>query len=585
MVFQLIQMPSLLPKPMTLRLFTLVIASASLLLGCSSSDQYARLVLTNGKIVTVDSLQPEAEALAVMGDTIVAVGSSVDIASYIGPETQVLDLEGKLAIPGFIEGHGHYMGLGEAQMILDLTKARSWDDIVAMVGEAAEEAETGEWITGRGWHQEKWDSLPPGTVDGVPTHHSLSEVSPDNPVLLRHASGHAAFANRAAMETAGISPETPNPEGGELVRDARGELTGLLRETAEGLVGAARARARESMTDAEREEEARMQSALAAKESLANGITSFHDAGTSFATVDLMKQLADEGNLPVRLYVMIRANSEALAENLENYKFIGYGNNHLTVRSVKRSIDGALGSHGAWLLAPYRDMPSSVGLVTVDPDEVRRTAEVSLEHGFQVCIHAIGDRANQVVLDIFEDQYNQRPADDLRWRIEHAQHIHPDDIPRFGALGVIASMQGVHATSDGPWVYRRLGEERAESGAYLWQTLWQSGAVVTNGTDAPVEDVDPIASFHATITRELHDGSVFFPDERLTREQALQSYTLNNAYAAFEEDLKGSLTPGKLADITVLSQDIMTIPESEMLDTEVLYTIVGGDIRYQKADS
>lgn len=569
---------------MKFRLIAVTFFAYCLIVGCSTQDRYAHLVLTNGKIVTVDPDQPEAEALAVMGDTIAAVGSSADLAAFIGDATTVIDLEGKLAIPGFIEGHGHYMGLGESRMILDLTTARSWDDIVAMVAEAVETSESGEWITGRGWHQEKWDSLPPNTVDGVPSHHNLSRVSADNPVLLRHASGHAAFANRAAMDAAGISPETPNPEGGELVRDARGELTGLLRETAQGLVGAARARARETMTEMEREEEARMQASLAAEESLAKGITSFHDAGVSFATVDLFKQLADEGALPVRLYVMIRANSEALANNLADYKMIGYGNNHLTVRSVKRSIDGALGSHGAWLLEPYMDMPGSVGLATVNPEEIHRTAEISLEHGFQVCIHAIGDRANNEVLNIFEDLYARSIQQDLRWRIEHAQHIHPDDIPRFGALGVIASMQGVHATSDGPWVFRRLGEERAESGAYRWQTLWQSGAVVTNGTDAPVEDIDPLASFHATITRELQDGSVFFADERLTREQALQSYTLNNAFAAFEEDIKGSITPGKLADITVLSQDIMTVPESEILNTEVLYTIVGGNISYRNPD-
>ena len=577
-------MISLQPIPMKLRLVIATLFACCLIVGCSTQDRYAHLVLTNGKIVTVDPDQPEAEALAVMGDTIAAVGSSADLAAYIGDATTVIDLEGKLAIPGFIEGHGHYMGLGESRMILDLTTARSWDDIVAMVAEAVETSESGEWITGRGWHQEKWDSLPPNTVDGVPSHHSLSRVSADNPVLLRHASGHAAFANRAAMDAAGISPETPNPEGGELVRDARGELTGLLRETAQGLVGAARARARETMTEMEREEEARMQASLAAEESLAKGITSFHDAGVSFATVDLFKQLADEGALPVRLYVMIRANSEALANNLADYKMIGYGNNHLTVRSVKRSIDGALGSHGAWLLEPYIDMPGSVGLATVNPEEIHRTAEISLDHGFQVCIHAIGDRANNEVLNIFEDLYARSIQQDLRWRIEHAQHIHPDDIPRFGALGVIASMQGVHAISDGPWVFRRLGEERAESGAYRWQTLWQSGAVVTNGTDAPVEDVDPLASFHATITRELQDGSVFFADERLTREQALQSYTLNNAFAAFEEDIKGSITPGKLADITVLSQDIMTVRESEILNTEVLYTIVGGNISYRNPD-
>ena len=263
-------------------------------------------MLTNGKIVTVNAEQPEAEALAIMGDTIAAVGSNADIAAYIGEATTVIDLDGRLAIPGFIEGHGHYMGLGESRLILDLTTAKSWQDIVDMVAEAAESSESGEWITGRGWHQEKWDSLPPYTVDGVPSHHTLSDVSPDNPVLLRHASGHAAFANRAAMNAAGISPETPNPNGGELVRDARGELTGLLRETAQGLVSAARARDRQSMTEEELAAEARLQSSMAAEESLRKGITSFHDAGVSFATVDLFKELADEGALPVRLYVMIR---------------------------------------------------------------------------------------------------------------------------------------------------------------------------------------------------------------------------------------------------------------------------------------
>ena len=563
--------------------FITLTLSALLFFGCSS-DESADLVLTNGKIVTVDPSLPEAEALAVKGDTIVAVGTAEEIADHIGSQTLVVDLNGSLAVPGLIEGHGHFLGVGEAKMILDLTTAKSWEEIVAMVDSAATEAEQGEWITGRGWHQEKWDSIPPGSVEGVPTHHTLSAVSPDNPVLLRHASGHAGFANKAAMDAAGISPETPNPDGGELVRDLRGDLTGLLRETAEGLVGAARAKAREGMTREELEEELRTMAHLAAEEALTNGITSFHDAGVGFSTVDLFKELADEGNLPVRLYVMIRSNSTELEEKLASYRMIGYGNNHLTVRSVKRSIDGALGSHGAWLLEPYADMPNSRGLETTATDEVRATAEIAKAHDFQVNVHAIGDRANRVVLDLYESLYGNTD-NDLRWRIEHAQHIHPDDIPRFGSLGVIPSMQGVHATSDAPWVFRRLGEERAQSGAYRWQTLWQTGAVVTNGTDAPVEDIDPIASYYSTVTRVLSDGSMFYPEERLSREQALQSYTLNNAYAAFEEDIKGSLTPGKLADITVLSKDILTIPDEEILSTMVLYTIVGGVVKYEAITS
>ena len=560
--------------------FCALLLSAFLLFGCSSEES-ARLVLTDGKIVTVDPSLPEVEALAVSGDTIMAVGTSEEIAAYIGEETEVIDLEGRLAIPGFIEGHGHFLGIGESKMILDLTTTSSWEDIVAMVEEAALDAEPGEWITGRGWHQEKWDSIPAGTVEGVPTHHSLSEVSPENPVLLRHASGHAAFANRAAMNAAGISPETPNPAGGELVRDVRGELTGLMRETAAYLVATALEKSREGMSTAELDQERRTMARLAAEEALTHGITSFHDAGVGFGTVDFFRELADEGNLPVRLYVMIRSNSTNLAEQLGSYRMIGYGNNHLTVRSVKRSIDGALGSHGAWLLEPYADMPGSRGLETVAVEEIRATAEIAKAHDFQVNIHAIGDRANRVVLDIYESFYGTEDQD-LRWRIEHSQHLHPDDIPRFGNLGVIASMQGVHAISDAPWVYRRLGEERAASGAYRWQTLWQTGAVVTNGTDAPVEAIDPLASYHATVTRRLADGSVFYPEERLSREQALQSYTLNNAYAAFEEDIKGSLVPGKLADITVLSKDILTIPDEEILSTEVLYTIIGGNVLYQR---
>ena len=566
-----------------------IMLTTGLLAGCDEpaapqdAGTAADLILTNGKIVTVDSLRPEAEALAVTGGTITALGSSAEITDYIGAETRVIDLDGKLAIPGFIEGHGHYMGLGRARMILDLTQAKSWEEIVAMVAEAAEEAEPGEWITGRGWHQEKWETVPEGTVDGVPTHHSLSEASPDNPVYLTHASGHAAFANAEALRQGSVSPETPNPDGGEIVHDARGEPTGLLRETAQRLVGAALSKARETMTEEEVEEEQRTMARLAAEEALSKGVTSFQDAGSGFGTIDLFKQLADEGKLPVRLYVMIRSGNEALAENMAEYRMVGYGNNALTVRSIKWSIDGALGSHGAWLLEPYEDMPTSAGLNTADPADIARTTELALEHGYQVNVHAIGDRANREVLDLFETAFETAPdQQDLRWRIEHSQHLHPDDIPRFGSLGVIASMQGIHCTSDAPWVYKRLGAQRAEEGAYMWQKLWNSGAVVTNGTDTPVEDIDPIASFYATVSRKLADGSVFFADQRLSREQALQSYTLNNAYAAFEEDLKGSLTPGKLADIVILSKDIMTIPEDEIPTTEVLYTIVGGDVLYER---
>ena len=501
----------------------------------------------------------------------------------IGSDTKVIDLEGQLAIPGFIEGHAHFMGLGYSKMILDLTRARTWDELVAMVEEAAQNAEPGEWITGRGWHQEKWDEIPEGTVDGVPTHHSLSAISPENPVLLRHASGHASFANALALELGRISPETPDPDGGEIVRDIRGEATGLLRERAQGLVQQAYNQYQAQRTPEEIEADMRKQAQLAAQASLEHGITSFQDAGASFEEIDFFKILADENALPIRLYVMVRGESnESMEQQLSTYYLPDYGNHKLNVRSIKLVIDGALGPHGAWLLEPYADMPHSAGLNLAPIADLVRASEIAMQNGFQVCTHAIGDRANKEVLDIYENIFaTSSDPEDLRWRIEHAQHLHPDDIQRMADLNVIASMQGVHATSDGPWVIKRLGEIRAAEGAYMWQALWQAGALVTNGTDAPVEHISALESYYATVSRRMSSGDVFFPDQRLDRLQALKSYTINNAYAAFEEDIKGSLVPGKLADITVLSKDILTVPEEEILETEVVYTIVGGKIEYQ----
>ncbi|MEQ9105768.1 MAG: amidohydrolase [Rhodothermales bacterium] len=555
----------------------LVVVAALLFSACSTTtpDSTADLVLRGGKVATVNPDQPYAEAVAVKADTILFVGSNADVEAFIGAQTEVIELEGRLATPGFIEGHGHYMGLGAAKMNLDLTTARTWDEIVRMVGDAAGDAEPGEWIVGRGWHQEKWDEVPEGAVEGNPVHASLSAVSPDNPVYLGHASGHAAFVNREAMRLGGVSAETPNPPGGEILKDVRGEPTGLLRETAQSLVSRARAEARASMTQEERVAEAREQARLAADEALRHGITSFQDAGSGFGTISFLKVLADEGALPVRLYVMIRESNDALREDLSDHR---YESDFLTVRSIKRTIDGALGAHGAWLLEPYADLPSSSGLNTSSIEDLEELADMAAAAGFQLNVHAIGDRANREALDVFA---RHTPGKDLRWRVEHAQHLHPDDIPRFAELGVIPAMQAIHATSDAPWVLRRLGEERAESGAYMWQSLWQSGAVVTNGTDVPVEPIDPIASYYATGSRRLADGSVFYADERLTREQALQSYTLNNAFAAFEEEIKGSLEVGKLADITVFDRDILTVPDEDVQAATVTHTIVGGKVLYR----
>ena len=566
-------------------IFWLVLVMAGVVVWRQSSDAQqppADLVLTNGRIVTVDDARPEAEAVAVRGDTIAAVGTNDEIRTLVGPNTTVIDLKGQLAIPGFIEGHGHFTGLGEGLMNLNLMPMKSWREIVDAVAQAAAAAKPGQWIVGRGWHQEKWTSVPSPNVEGFPTHESLSRVSPNNPVVLTHASGHASFVNAKAMELSNITRATANPEGGEILHDASGNPTGLLRERASGLVR--RGAGEPPPTAGERAARALRGVELATREALSKGVTSFQDAGSSFEPVDMLKTLVDENRLGIRLWVMLRVGNDDLARRITDYRIINHGDKRLTVRAIKVSLDGALGPRGAWMLEPYADKPDSTGLNTTSIESATRTAQIALEHGFQLCIHAIGDRANREVLDLYEKTFtgSNRNGRDLRWRIEHAQHIAPADIPRFGQLGVIASMQGIHATSDAPYVLQRLGEDRARSGAYVWQSLMKSGALVMNGTDVPVEDIDPIASFHASVGRKMQDGGVFFREQRMSRIEALKSYTINNAMGAFEEDIKGTLTPGKLADIVVLSKDIMTVPEEQILEAKVVYTIVGGKIVYEK---
>jgi predicted amidohydrolase YtcJ len=475
------------------------------------------------------------------------------------------------------------MGLGESKLILDLTRAKVWDDIVAQVADAAKRAKPGALIEGRGWHQEKWDRAPQPNVEGVPLHASLDRVSPKNPVVLEHASGHASFVNARALRLAGVTRQTPDPPGGEIVKDAGGDPTGLLKEKAQLLVEAAIARLPRP-SKAEEEARFRRMVELAGADALSKGVTTFHDAGASFATIDGYRRLADEGKLPVRLYAMVRFESDAnLEAKLDRHRVIGYAHGMLTVRSIKEQVDGALGSHGAWLLAPYADLPSSTGLVLKPMPAFERTARIALRHGFQVNTHAIGDRANREVLDVYERIFRDHPGEhDLRWRIEHAQHVEPVDVARFKRLGVIASMQGVHIVSDGPWVAKRLGEERARRTSYPWRSLIDAGAIVTNGTDTPVEDVDPILSFHGAVSRRTKDGTVFVPEQRVSREEALRAYTLDNAFAAFEEKEKGSLSPGKLADIAVLSRDILTIPEEEIPSARVDLTILGGVVRMSR---
>lgn len=579
-------------------LVTLVFASV-LAAGCSQEAQApaqptaeearpaADLVLRGGKIATVDPAIGEAQAIAISGAEIVAVGSNDAIDAYVGDATEVVELNGRFVMPGFIEGHGHFMSLGRAKQILDLNSVQNWDEVVNMVAVAVDQAEPGEWIFGRGWHQDKWDSVPEDAVEGVPVNTTLNMVSPDNPVLLGHASGHAAFANDAALAAAGVGNDTPDPDGGTIVRDASGNATGLLRETAQRLLNDSVDAYESQQTPEEIDQVLRQRVFLAGQEAVAHGVTSFHDAGASFESIDFFRTLEDEGTLPIRLYVMVRGQSnEQMDELLPAYRMVAEGNDFLTVRSIKRQIDGALGAHGAWLLEPYEDLPHTPGLVLEPVADIERTAEIAVKHGFQVNTHAIGDRANRETLDIYQRVFEATDVDGkaLRWRVEHAQHIDPADVPRFGELGVIAAMQGVHCTSDGPWVASRLGEERTELTSYPWRDLIDTGAIVGNGTDVPVEPIDPIASYYASVTRMTNDGTAFYPDQVMTREEALQSYTINNAIAAFEEDIKGSLTPGKLADLVVLSQDLLTVADERMLDTQVDMTIIGGAVVYQRQD-
>lgn len=542
----------------------------------------ADLVLMNAQIATMEASPEFAEALAIDKDRLIAVGSKNLIRKYIGKKTRVLDLQSKRVIPGLIEGHAHFLGLGYAKMQLDLTRAANWDAVVAMVAEAVQLVEPGEWIIGRGWHQEKWQPRPVNTYEGYPAHDDLSRVSANNPVILTHASGHAIFVNKKAMDLAGINRRTPDPPGGRIIRRSDGEATGVFLETAEDLIQAVYHKSQQDRTAGQIEAETIKAIHLATEECLRYGITTFYDAGSSFQTIDLLKRLADENALGLRLWVMIGEENDQLRGKLSDYRLINYGNYHLTVRAIKRYMDGALGARGAWLLDAYEDLPGDTGLNTIPLNVFEETARLAIEHGFQVCTHAIGDRANRETLDIYGKVFAEYPQQkDLRWRIEHAQHLHPDDIPRFAELGVIAAMQTNHCTSDGPWVPQRLGEKRAREGAYVWQKLMQSGAIIANGTDAPVEDINPFANYYAAVTRKMENGQAFYPEQAMSRMEALISYTWNAAYAGFEEDIKGSIKPGKLADLVVLSQDLLSISEEKIPATEVLYTILGGKIVYQ----
>ncbi len=533
----------------------------------------ADLVLLNGTVHTVDAKQPRAEAVAVRGDRIAAVGSSDSVRALVGPKTRVLDLAGRTVVPGFEDGHAHLLGIGFARLDVDLVGTRSYAEVVARVAEAVKTRKPGEWIRGRGWHEGKWDAPAQGAVRGFPTHQALSAVSPDNPVVLTRADGHAALANAKAMALKGISRETAAPAGGEVIRDASGAPTGVFVDNAERLVE----------PPDRTPEETRRALDLAMDECLAKGVTSLTDAGADIGTVALYKAAAAEGKLRTRLYVM--------AAGLRTMRALGrpesgLAGGMLSVRAVKLYADGALGSRGAALLEPYADDAGNTGLLVTPPAEIQEAARFALASGFQVGTHAIGDRANRLVLDAYEKAFAERPeAKDPRFRIEHAQVLDAADIARFGRLSVLASMQAIHCPSDRPWAPKRIGDARVAEGAYVWRKLLAAGARIVNGTDAPVEDLSPLQNFHASVTRAGADGQPpggFDPDQKLTRAEALRTMTLDVAYGSFAEREKGSIEAGKLADLVVLSQDILSVSDSELMKTEVVATILGGRVLYEK---
>lgn len=569
-------------------LLMLYAMSILFLYSCSSQKtvEEADIVFRGGTIYTMNEVQPMADVVAVKGDRILFAGSAEQAEAYIGESTEVVDLKGLTMTPGLIEGHGHFMGLGYNELNLNLLEVTSYEQMVALVKEAVAKAEPGQWITGRGWHQSKWTHAPEPMVEGFQTHQMLSEVSPDNPVFLSHASGHAGFANAKAMEIAGVMPlsresvQQVHVEGGEIIRDELGNPTGIFNERAMELIS-------KQIPESTPEQDWQALD-LAVKACHKNGITSFHDAGIGRETIALYKEAKEKGNLGVRLYAMLTGfDQELLQEWYEKGPEVDTTDHLLTIRSIKLNCDGALGSRGAWLLEEYADRHGHFGHETLPMEFVYKTSQEALKTGFQVCAHAIGDRANREILDRYEKAFKENPeqSENHRFRIEHAQHLHPEDIPRFAEMGVIPAMQAIHLSSDRPWAIDRLGEKRVEEGAYMWQKLLKSGARIVNGTDVPVEPINPIASFYASVSRKTLAGTPeggYEPDQKMTREQALRSYTLDAAYGAFEEDIKGSIEPGKLADFTIFSKDIMTVPEDHLLNTEVMMTVIDGKIVYKK---
>jgi predicted amidohydrolase YtcJ len=542
-------------------------------------DRAADAIYINANVYTMDASRPRAEAIAVEGNRVLDAGSAREVMRWSGAKTSIIDLGGATVLPGLIDAHGHVAGLGSFGLgRIDLSGARSFDDVIASVVSSAKKAKMGEWVLGGRWDHESWPSKQ------LPQHTDLSAATPDNPVWLRRVDGHAGLANAAAMRLAGITRDTPSPPGGEVIKDARGEPTGVFVDNATALI-------ERHISAPDVGGEALI---LKAQEMLlAAGLTGVHDAGVSPAEIDVYKGLAADGRLKIRVYAMV-SGPYAMRYFEEHPVLIG---DRLTVRAAKMYIDGAMGSRGAWLLEPYADRPVGpdgkpyTGLAVSDPQLLLAVAKHGVEKGYQVCTHAIGDRGNRETLDAYEaalspasNRADHAPAASRRFRVEHAQLLAPSDILRFALLGIIPSMQPTHCTSDMRWVDARVGPERAK-GAYAWASLLKTGAVIAAGSDFPVESHNPFLGLYAAVTRQDDHSQPpggWHPEQRITREEALRAYTLGAAYAAFEEKDKGSLQPGKLADFIVIDRDVMTCEPIEIPGTRVLRTVIGGETVYSR---
>jgi predicted amidohydrolase YtcJ len=532
--------------------------------------QAADLIVTNARIYTVDENRPLVDAMAIRDGRVVATGPARGVMTMRGPNTRVLDLNGRTVIPGMIDAHVHLLNLGNSLRNVDLVGTSSYDEVIARVVARARETPAGTWILGRGWDQNDWG------VTQFPTHEALSRAVPNHPVVLTRIDGHATLVNDAAMRAANLTAQSQDPSGGRIERGANNAPTGVLIDAAMGLVN-------RRVPPASKEQ---MKTAVQAAIAEMNrwGLTSVHDAGVPRAVIDVYEEVAREGHFNIRDYVMVANNDSSINHYLQRGPQLGLYDGRLWIKSIKISADGALGSRGAALIEPYTDDPRNNGLALVPAGRVREVGVKALRAGFQLNVHAIGDRANRTVLDEFQAAFDSVPVADHRFRIEHAQIIHPDDVPRFAQLGVIPSMQASHQTSDMYWAVNRLGPTRV-LGAYAWRSLLNSGVVIANGSDLPVERTNPLISFMASVSRQDARGwpaGGWYPEQRMTREEALKSMTIWAAYSGFMEKDIGSLTPGKLADFVVLDQDIMRVPPELILNTNVLATYLGGRAVFQK---